>query len=488
MRYDPAHPVAVFLGPSLDRASAEAVLAANYYPPARMGDVYRLLATGVELIAIVDGVFHETTPVWQREIVAALRCGITVVGASSMGALRAAELWPLGMIGRGRIFELFRSGALDGDDEVALLHADSSLAWRPLSLPLVNLRHDLSRAEAAGLVDAATASAMVDHLKRLHFRERRLELLGACPALERLAPPRRERLLGFLQSEGEDLKRLDALEALRYCARLRAGEEATPAPSERPSEAPPSTFPAIEALRRGLPRVDGTLVTAEEALGRIPPEEWTRRLPGLHARFYLERFLEAARGTPPPGAPAELRSRLGSRPAEWLRRVGLTPPELDAALASRAAVEWLLAADPESLGVAFAAQRRCAAALAAWLARRSPEAPSAAELTREAAESAYAVAWARQAGIEGPGSAEVEAFAAGWEQRQGVGSRTALLRELGLEETEYLEVFGERAFFHWLVERGPAHFGWSGWSAPLALLRELQLEDALAPLLEEGSR
>ena len=48
--------------------------------------------------------------------------GIQVLGASSMGALRAAELHGFGMIGYGTIFEWYRDGLIDGDDEVALWH------------------------------------------------------------------------------------------------------------------------------------------------------------------------------------------------------------------------------------------------------------------------------------------------------------------------------------------------------------------------------
>ena len=99
MKYDPKIPIAVFLGPSLDRETARGILPANYYPPVRLGDVYRLLATGIQMVVIIDGLFYASTPVWQRELLAGLDFGITVVGASSMGALRAAELAPYGMIG-----------------------------------------------------------------------------------------------------------------------------------------------------------------------------------------------------------------------------------------------------------------------------------------------------------------------------------------------------------------------------------------------------
>jgi hypothetical protein len=43
-----------------------------------------------------------------------------VVGGASIGALRAMELEKFGMVGIGKIFELFRNGTTDADDEVAV--------------------------------------------------------------------------------------------------------------------------------------------------------------------------------------------------------------------------------------------------------------------------------------------------------------------------------------------------------------------------------
>ena len=69
------------------------------------------------------GLFMLKAPVRHLEILALLADGVTVAGSSSMGALRAAELWRYGRRGVGEIFELFRSGVVVGDDEVAA-------AWR----------------------------------------------------------------------------------------------------------------------------------------------------------------------------------------------------------------------------------------------------------------------------------------------------------------------------------------------------------------------
>ncbi|OYW12122.1 MAG: hypothetical protein B7X34_02220, partial [Acidobacteriia bacterium 12-62-4] len=69
------------------------------------------------------GYFEQRLSVWHKEILWAMEAGIAVYGASSMGALRAAELAAYGMRGVGAIFEKFHSGEWLDDDEVAVSHA-----------------------------------------------------------------------------------------------------------------------------------------------------------------------------------------------------------------------------------------------------------------------------------------------------------------------------------------------------------------------------
>lgn len=67
--------------------------------------------------------------------------GVTVVGGCSMGAFRASELDTHGMIWVGRIYEWYRDGVVESDDEVAVtFHPEM---FEPLSVPLVNIRTNL---------------------------------------------------------------------------------------------------------------------------------------------------------------------------------------------------------------------------------------------------------------------------------------------------------------------------------------------------------
>ena len=139
----------VFIGPSLALADAQAHCAASgvesiaWRAPARMGDVYRATLQGPDVILIIDGYFEQVPSVWHKEVLFALSQGVQVWGASSMGALRAAELHAFGMRGIGRIFEAYASAAINDDDEVAIVHGQGdgrfALASEAMKLKIVRV-------------------------------------------------------------------------------------------------------------------------------------------------------------------------------------------------------------------------------------------------------------------------------------------------------------------------------------------------------------
>jgi hypothetical protein len=207
----------VFLGPTLSLADAQGILPdASYCPPVAQGDVYSLLGAGQPAaIAIVDGVFYQDLPVWHKEILAALEQGVAVYGASSMGALRAAECEAFGMVGVGAIFEDYASGRLVDDDEVAVVHADAEHGWRARTEPMVNLRATMRQAVTDGRMDDAAASRAMKAAKAIWFAERtRPALLEALRATG--APPgEADTLRDVLERAYVDQKRIDAELLLR---------------------------------------------------------------------------------------------------------------------------------------------------------------------------------------------------------------------------------------------------------------------------------
>jgi len=203
----------VFLGPSLKRAEAASLLAAEFRPPARRGDIYRGLLDGYTTIVLIDGEFHGRPSVWQREIVDALAEGAVVHGASSMGALRAAELHGFGMVGHGRIFEWYRDGVIDGDDEVALTYGPAELDYLSLSEPLVNIRATLAAA-VPEIITAEEHAWLIESVRSLYFPERCFATLQAASPAAKWPTVRRNALSRFLAERRIDQKRLDAVAAL----------------------------------------------------------------------------------------------------------------------------------------------------------------------------------------------------------------------------------------------------------------------------------
>jgi hypothetical protein len=211
--------VAVFLGPTLTVAEARAHLPdATFLPPAALGDVYAAVERGARGIALVDGRFEGTPAVWHKEVLYALSRGVRVFGAASMGALRAAELHAFGMEGIGKIFEMYRDGVLEDDDEVAVAHAAAEHDYRCLSVALVNIRDGLRLAVERGVLSLPVAGAVVAAARARFYSERAWPRLLAPGAVPALADEQRLALRRLVDEERPDLKRADALRLLRHVA------------------------------------------------------------------------------------------------------------------------------------------------------------------------------------------------------------------------------------------------------------------------------
>lgn len=211
------HEIVVFLGPSLERSAAENLLTARYAPPAKRGDIARAVAGGARIITLIDGVFFQNDAVGHREILSALKSGVRVIGASSMGALRAAELHTLGMEGIGLIFRLYRDGVLTSDDEVALVYDPES--YTPLSEPLINIRCTLKKAVESGILGKETAGILKDTAISCYFPDRTWDYLHE--SLISLIPARElERFMLFVRENAVDQKKMDAIAALNRTSEL----------------------------------------------------------------------------------------------------------------------------------------------------------------------------------------------------------------------------------------------------------------------------
>ena len=235
--------VFVFLGPSLPLADARRILDAVYLPPVSMGDVYRLMARQPRVIAIIDGLFEQTPAVWHKEILFALSRGVRVLGGSSMGALRAAELAAFGMEGVGEVFEAFHRGDIEDDDEVAVAHAPAADGYRSLSDAMVNLRAGLREARDAGRISVTSHDRLLRAAKTLYYPERSWPQLFAAagglgvPAAELVA------LRAQIAERRPDAKRADAVRLLeRLAADAAAGVLTPPVPAPPVFDFEPTYF------------------------------------------------------------------------------------------------------------------------------------------------------------------------------------------------------------------------------------------------------
>ena len=209
--------IIVFLGPSLDLTAAEKILSAEYRPPAKRGDLLAAVHDGATIIGLIDGVFHQESAVAHREILTAIKKGVRVVGASSMGALRAAEMDTLGMVGIGEIYWMYKSGELESDDEVALVFDPSS--GLALAEPLTNIRFTLKRAREEGIIDAAEHDALLASARSVFYPQRTYRTIVS-QTNDTVDTKTQERFLVWVEKGQCDQKREDAVEALEYIRKI----------------------------------------------------------------------------------------------------------------------------------------------------------------------------------------------------------------------------------------------------------------------------
>ncbi|MEZ5905941.1 MAG: TfuA-like protein [Geminicoccaceae bacterium] len=165
-------PAVVYLGPTLPREVVAAALpGADIRPPVRRGDLHRDRMLRYSLFILIDGVFFQDEAVSLREVVDILEDGAVVLGASSMGALRAAELWPAGMQGVGSIYRLYRRGALVADDEVAVVFDPEAAAPAPDHGP-GRCALGAPAGSAVRRLERQAAEALVARAVRLSYAER----------------------------------------------------------------------------------------------------------------------------------------------------------------------------------------------------------------------------------------------------------------------------------------------------------------------------
>lgn len=209
--------VHVYVGPTLAAQQVLSVVpSAIIHPPVAHGDLLRLDWKLNDVVVIIDGYYHQTGSVRHKEVLMLLAAKVSVIGCASMGALRAAELHEFGMLGHGVVFEMYRDGVIDADDEVAVAHAEGP-DYRRFGEPLVNIRHAVAAARDARILTAQEATSVIAAARSLPYTARSWRATEhACASINGPGSDVFDRLRAFLPAHPQhgDIKAADAIDTL----------------------------------------------------------------------------------------------------------------------------------------------------------------------------------------------------------------------------------------------------------------------------------
>jgi hypothetical protein len=208
----------IFLGPSLSHEKARKIFDADYRPPAKKGDFLRLAADpNIKMVGFVDGVFLQDYPPTPIEVYQLARKeGVLLAGAASLGALRAVELEKFGMVGIGKIFQLYKTGRVDADDEVAVTFVPEG-DYRLQSEAMIDIRYNLFLARKRGVISKNATRALTRVAKRTYFPHRNYahiveEARGRYPGLAGEI----DSFGSYIASNRKSLKEIDAIRLVEY--------------------------------------------------------------------------------------------------------------------------------------------------------------------------------------------------------------------------------------------------------------------------------
>lgn len=214
--------VVIFTGNSISHEDARKILRANYQPPVCRFQLEKFVQKGYKVIGIIDGIFFDRAAVGHREILSALDAGVKVVGGASMGALRASELDVHGMIGIGKVYEWYRDGVIESDDEVAV--STNPDTFEPISVPLVNIRETLKAAFASGLLSEEEREGLLELAINIYYPDRSYFGLVKEGVKRGLIPEEKKKpILDFFTGNEVDVKREDAALVLETVKKLIEG-------------------------------------------------------------------------------------------------------------------------------------------------------------------------------------------------------------------------------------------------------------------------
>lgn len=284
--------IVVFAGPTISQEQICALVpSAEVHPPVASGDLLRLSLAPGDLAAIIDGFYFQSGAVRHKEILALLKHGVHVWGAASMGAMRAAELAPLGMRGFGKIFNAYVHGEIEGDDEVAVLHASDDMGSTGLTEALINVRYACTKAVALGIISPEDSNRIIGAASAFPFFERTYPRILQGARQQGIAEQTSSAFLDFVRTHKPDLKYQDALELM----------QALSSPPQEPASVPfdlhETTFLRDWQIFGRSTSIDKNIRIRDVDVLTVC-QLFSRDYPRLHYRVLVKELAEIARCSP----------------------------------------------------------------------------------------------------------------------------------------------------------------------------------------------
>lgn len=208
--------ILIYTGLSLPFSEAKEILDSHddievvYKRPIKRGDLSHDIKENPDIIAIIDGVFHQNSAVGHREILSVMKKGVKVYGSSSMGALRASELDVLGMEGIGYCYNEYASGNVTSDDDVAVMLDSETL--ESLSVPLISMNYVFTNAVAENIITKEEKDELIKITKETYYPKRNYAQTLSQSSLD---ADKKGKLIDFIHTS-KDIKKEDAKELLNH--------------------------------------------------------------------------------------------------------------------------------------------------------------------------------------------------------------------------------------------------------------------------------
>ena len=131
-----------------------------------------------------------------------------------MGALRACELYPYGMIGVGNIFKDYKNEIIDSDDDVAVALDPDTL--KPLSDSWINIKYNLEYATNDSIITHKQKDELLKIAKETYYPKRSFKYV-----IGKSNITNKDELLEYIKNKNFDIKYEDAKKTIEKIRKIK---------------------------------------------------------------------------------------------------------------------------------------------------------------------------------------------------------------------------------------------------------------------------